>query len=348
MNSLILRYGNDQGTNIFKDKNLKCKQTIEKYKQKYGDAIGQEKYRELCVKRSHSKNGYIMRYGEKEGKEKFQKFWETTNFSCSLDAFIRRHGEEEGKKKYEEYCKQCSLRSSGKLCKDYSKWKLSLVKRSISLKNSRYDRDNTSLESFVKRYGTIEGTEKHNTYRKKYKRSNPLCIEYYTEKGISQKEAIELVRAKSLDICSHVRGKASKESLKILIKCYRYLRRRGFLSSDIFWGIQGSKEYFIRNSNDIKFYDFCVPKLKIIIEYNGSYYHPRKKDIENNNINFVNCKNIEEVLSLYNKDQEKIKLAESNGYKVLQLWGEDGSDNNIKKGIEFLKENLYNGNIENS
>ena len=348
VNSLILRYGEKQGNILFQQKNAKCKQTIEKYRTKYGDIVGEEKYKELCVKRSHSIDGYIARYGNHLGNEKFIEFWKNSNFSCSLEAFIRRHGEEEGKKKYHDYCKQCSLRSSGKLCKDYSKWKLSLVKRSISLKNNKYDRDNTSLESFVNRYGMIEGNDKYNTYRQKYKKSNPLCIEYYIERGIAEKGAIELIRTKSLDLCSHVRGRASKESLKIFIKCYKYLRRNGFSLSDIFWGISGSKEYFIRNNSIIKFYDFCVPKLKVIIEYNGSYYHPRKVDIDNNNTNFVNCKNVEEVFNLYNKDQEKIKLAENSGYKVLQLWSVDGLENNIKNSMEFLKENLHHGKVENS
>ncbi|MDY0215272.1 MAG: hypothetical protein RBS24_07175 [Bacilli bacterium] len=44
-------------------------------------------------------------------------------------------------------------------------------------------------------------------------------------------------------------------------------------------GIKGSKEWCLNGKKDkdiekVYFYDFTIPKFKIIIEYNGETYHP--------------------------------------------------------------------------
>lgn len=83
------------------------------------------------------------------------------------------------------------------------------------------------------------------------------------------------------------------------------------------------------------FYDLCLPELKIIIEYNGHIFHP--------NPNTLSAKDWKEWRNPFElnetadekceKDNIKIKLAESLGYKVFIIW----SNENIEESIDKIK-----------
>ena len=75
-------------------------------------------------------------------------------------------------------------------------------------------------------------------------------------------------------------GYVSEESLRFFIPLYKFCRRLGILRNDICFGIDGSREFFIRDNsfayNTGKFYDFTIKSLNMIIEYHGCYWHPKK------------------------------------------------------------------------
>lgn len=86
------------------------------------------------------------------------------------------------------------------------------------------------------------------------------------------------------------------------------------------------------------FYDFTIPELKIIAEFNGSMFHP--------NTNILTEHEIQDWKSLYSNlpaevvianDIAKIKLAESHGYTLLTIWDTDNiieAQNKIRNLIE--------------
>jgi len=117
-------------------------------------------------------------------------------------------------------------------------------------------------------------------------------------------------------------GRASKESLKYFIPLYKFLRKKGILREDIYLGVNGSTEYFLydEDSKKIRMYDFVVRSRKIIIEYDGVYWHS-------------------DVDSKYN-DVLKDKLAIKNGYKLLRISSENSIDFNNILIYEFIDENL--------
>ncbi len=47
------------------------------------------------------------------------------------------------------------------------------------------------------------------------------------------------------------------------------------------------------------------------------------------------------AMDLYNKQRYKVELAESKGFKVLEIWSDDA--NNYEQCIEFIKNNIENG-----
>jgi hypothetical protein len=126
-------------------------------------------------------------------------------------------------------------------------------------------------------------------------------------------------------------GKASKESLTVFNPVYECLLDNGFEKHDLYLGIEGSNEWFISTRDNFYMYDFTIRSKKIIVEYNGTNYHPREGDTEWRSLVGVTY---DEALK---KDKSKIMLAKDQGFKVLEIWSDE--TNNIEKVINFIKEN---------
>lgn len=144
-----------------------------------------------------------------------------------------------------------------------------------------------------------------------YKENNPLCIEYYIKRGNNEKEAIQLLKShiektrtsfdsfmlrcgdedaakeKHIKFIENRRltwfekygrntpmmPRTSKESLMFFIPLYKGIRRLGLQKENVYWGIKGSREFFIKDNEDTFAYDFTISDIKYIIEYNGSFWH---------------------------------------------------------------------------
>lgn len=69
------------------------------------------------------------------------------------------------------------------------------------------------------------------------------------------------------------KGRASKQSLKLFKPLVDLLAN---YKLKIFLGCEDNREWFLHDFTNqcVRFYDFCIPDLKIIIEYHGEQYHP--------------------------------------------------------------------------
>jgi very-short-patch-repair endonuclease len=84
-----------------------------------------------------------------------------------------------------------------------------------------------------------------------------------------------------------------------------------------------------------KFYDFRIKGKKVIIEFDGSYYHCDPSVYKNGPIN-------KQQLEAIHNDQYKTALAEANGFKVFRVWENDFNKNKVAvthKLLKFLSEN---------
>lgn len=144
-----------------------------------------------------------------------------------------------------------------------------------------------------------------------YRENNPLCVEYYIKRGSNEKESIQLLKSHiektrtsfdgfmsrygDIDAAKEKYGdfvenrritwfekygrntpmmpRTSKESLKFFIPLYKAIRRLGLQKEKVYWGIKGSREFFIKDNEDTFAYDFTISNIKYIIEYNGSFWH---------------------------------------------------------------------------
>jgi hypothetical protein len=164
------------------------------------------------------------------------------------------------------------------------------------------------LEGFIARHGEQEGTAKYFSKIETYKES--------MRNNLSNRRT---------------GGTVSKESIKFFIPLYKYCRQLGISREDIYFGINGSREFFLRKpqkKNEGKFLDFCIPSLKIVVEYNGTFWHPRKR--EDWNSPFVDY---DTALAA---DNLRYDLIESRMFDCHIVWSDDdlnAKQNEIRKDI---------------
>lgn len=167
-----------------------------------------------------------------------------------------------------------------------------------------------SIESYIIRYGYIEGTRKYNS--KIEKTTGNL-------------------------------GSISTESRRFFSRLYKRLIKIGYNRTDLQVGLRGSKEFVLRDElNNSNRYDCCLIHQKIIIEYNGHIWHPRRDRMtntewENWKMPFKNNEGISANDKEF-KDLEKISFAKRLGYNIIEVWPKDGIENNLTKCMEIINE----------
>lgn len=189
-----------------------------------------------------------------------------------------------------------------------------------------------------------------------------FSLDYWTERGYTKEEA-EILRKPFIDKCKNdldslidrhgddegykiyvkrinkykesmkknlpfkrVGGYVSKESLRFFIPLYKYCRKIGISRNEIYFGINGSREFFIRKpqiKNEGYFVDFCVPSLKIVVEYNGVFWHPKPGcEWKNTFISYDNA---------VFRDQSVKMLCERRGFDFIVVWSDECLEDQLKK-----------------
>jgi hypothetical protein len=90
------------------------------------------------------------------------------------------------------------------------------------------------------------------------------------------------------------------------------------------------------SDSDKKQYIYDISANNKIIEYNGDFWHANPKKYSSN---FVNPRTKIKASDKWKKDQDKIKFAQDQGYKVLIVWENEFKENKEKvltKCIQFL------------
>ncbi len=191
-----------------------------------------------------------------------------------------------------------------------------------------------TLDNMVMKYGAEEGIVRYKKWKREVANTyDNFVLRHGHEEGTRRYK--EHTKNKVLF------SKASKESLKFFIPLYKRLRRLGLKREDIFFGVGGSKEYFICKSLGqgkplFRFFDFTIKSLKIIIEYHGIYFHPRENEERNWKFAFKNI-TYDEALQ---RDKEKKELAVEHGFHYIVVWSDDNLMFTTDKIISIVEERL--------
>lgn len=112
-------------------------------------------------------------------------------------------------------------------------------------------------------------------------------------------------------------GTASKASLQFFKPLISLLTEYGIILDTVVYriGIDGNTEFSIQYNNSIKFYDFCIPILGVIIEFHGMNFH-YSPEINGMKLNYLKL----DVEKVKQNDEEKEKLAIAFGYDYIVVW----------------------------
>lgn len=290
-------------------------------------------------------------------KNKFGQNWEIEydrykkkiSYSNSIEGYIDKYGELIGKEIFEFVSKQ----------KDSMTFNHFLSKNNNDLIKAKFEYDqrlksvSVNLESFIDRYGRDVGTEKYISNKNRISKSLKDKCDSMTPEERKLKYGMTLQnllrKYDNHELAKEVYDRwissvtvpitrASKESMDVFSILIEYVKEIGILDDDIFVGSGDKREFFIKDSGKIFFYDFTVRSKKIIIEYNGVAFHPKSDKIEEFKPIYGNKSPIE----LYEYHKYKLEIAKSRGFKILEIWSDE--EGNFEKCVDFIEKNIRNGN----
>lgn len=265
---------------------------------RYG-SIAVEKYTETLKKR---KRGKINTIWSKE-------YWMNNGLS-ETDAISRIQKLQSNNAK--KRSKASYVKSSKKLKSRLEYWlEIGYTKEEAEMLRRDYFSINT-IEGFIERHGEELGEKKYLQ-----------CIEKYKK---SMKERLPEKK------CA---GYVSKEGKKFFIILYRRVRKLGITRDEIYFGIDGSREFFLRKEqkkNEGRFVDFCIPKINICVEYNGTFWHARSLETWKNPF-------VDYEYSLY-KDNELKLLCERRNFDLITVWSDEDKNKAIDNIIRRIHDKL--------
>ena len=88
------------------------------------------------------------------------------------------------------------------------------------------------------------------------------------------------------------------------------------------------------------FYDIFIPKLNLIIEFNGDYWHANPDLYKASDLIHYRFGNIT-AEDIWNKDLKKKKLAELAGYSIITVWEKEIKNLSIKEILNLMQNKIY-------
>lgn len=284
---------------------IKGKVTKRKMILKFGEIIGNSKWNEYCHKQKVTNS---FEYKNKKYGMTIEEFGEyNKSRSVTLDNLISRHGKTEGTKRFNEYC----------------------IKQKTSGCTVEYFMNKYGEELGIKIYSDICRRKTHNLESYIYKFGEDGIIKY--------EEYLNKVSTKRT---------YSKMSQKIFWKlCESLLENKMFLVNEIKFAENGGEKYLLSEQYGRGFfYDFCIERIKFIIEFNGDLYHANpKKYLPNDVPRYRNNKNT--AKEIWEHDKRKNDAIILQGYELLIVWEDDiknDYENLIDKIIRKINERIEN------
>lgn len=318
----IRKYGEEEGLRRWEKQKKKYGRTKEQLREKYGDDYVKELSRK---KATYSLEACIKRYGKIDGPKKWQerlsKKIETQRKrkeaghryknGRTLEEYQEKYGIEEGFKRWDARNKRQSyMVSTQRYIDEYGEEKGREIIRDI--------KDNSSLKSFIERYGKELGTKRYHENCKKCAITEDKMIKKYgPELGkIKYKQWLFRITQSTGELFA--RG-YSKISQKLFNELYSELDEP-YKDNAYYAELNQEYQFYVNHEQNypkkIIRVDFKCGNA--IIEFDGSYWHDEELD------------------------NKRDSLLESKGYEVLRVSDKEYNDNPnliINKCKQFIYEN---------
>lgn len=217
-----------------------------------------------------------------------------------------------------------------------AKQKISDIQHNISLKNKNHVSNKTVSYWLKKGYTEDEAKQRISELQSTF--SLEKCIEKYGEsEGYKHWKERQEKWQKSL----HENGNlhigysgVSQELFNELLKYYPDDEK------DYVFYASKNREYSIKNPDNNYYYayDFTDLNRRKIIEFNGDIYHGNPNKFKPNDTPNPFYKNLT-TDDIHKKDEEKLKIASTNGFDIMTVWENDyrtNKNNIIEKTLAFL------------
>lgn len=259
------------------DKHGPVKTSLKGFQDRYGEEDGLKRYTEMTNKSSYSRSlqGHIDKYGEEDGKRIYESKRHSNSIGHTLGGYINKYGEEEGTKIWNKRRKAISdSRSLESLIKRHGEEKGKKMHEFICSQLTR----NTSLKGMIDKYGEEEGTRRYQLMKlhKKLLWTDPdYCISLYGDDS-----KYRHLHSTAINNLSRVKyySDISKKLFDSIIERIQVMFND--ISEDVFYAEREWKIFNTWKVGDSKFLrspDFLIKSKKIILEFNGDYWHKRPK-----------------------------------------------------------------------
>lgn len=287
-----------------------------------------------------SKDTFILQYGKVKGEQIYTEFniknaeRAKKKSRFSIEYWINLgYSEEEAKEKLTEKNRK------------HSKKRWEEIKNS-GIDTSLYTKSINPLSKEYVGYVGMSDDEIENQremYLSKCIKGKDYYLDKYgEEKGTKlfeerQKKRMRTMLKNETGVFSNKKGLASSWSLQVFLPLCDWIHSLGFEQDSIQMGYDGYRgERWIRDPNNegrYFLYDFTFLPLNCIIEYHGTRWHPKEDGTFAEKTHLKVSGKEKRKQDLYKK-----KLAEENGYKVLEIWSDEDKEQSINKCKEFLIE----------
>ena len=285
----------------------------------------------------------IFRYDKKrENKDYYNRIKSSNRHVVTLESLMLVYGNDEGMKRWNNYRKKQAETNTF----EYKHKKYGMSKAQFDEYNANRA---VTLDNLIKRHGLDKGKDIWNNYRKRQAYAG-CKLEYFLEKyGDSGRKIYdELCRRKTHTIESVMErsGVNRDKAIEILEDYYKRALRGSYsdISQKLFWDVYNGSEPGIRDStyfgelnqefgkwsNELDTYvkyDFTINQIKLIVEFNGDYWHANPKKYQaNDNIRFP-FGETKSAKTIWDYDDLKLQTVKKLGYDVIVIWESDYRNN---------------------
>ncbi|AFQ97117.1 hypothetical protein Aes508_035 [Aeromonas phage Aes508] len=214
-----------------------------------------------------------------------------------------------------------------------------------------------------KKYGEVEGRDRFASYCN-LQRDAGCTKEYFikkygADKGKEKYEAVNASKALTVDNLMKKHSCSFEDAVDIL-GGYRYRSHASAISQEFAWAVYNklnaelqaecyfsdlNKEFgkFDIENRRYVYYDFALSHKKIIIEYNGDFYHACPDKYAPDDI--IKYGNKELLASdIWAADAHKNKIVQDEGYHVIVVWDNEylaNKDGTINRIVEEIYDRVY-------
>lgn len=292
----------------------------------YNEAEAVEQIHHWKKDKATSLEQFIRRHGEVQGTLAFNDW--LTKCKITSDKFTTKYGREEGLNRWKAYLRTKDSNSFDWALKkaggDYEK-----AKEIFENRKHGYVRDFSSLVNDPEALKTAKIYRDSKSFKWAIRRA-----------GGDQELATKFYKFRQVNAPVPIPTRISKSSLRVFIPLYKFLRKSGFSRADLWFGVSGSREYYLWFGTGYFWYDFTILSKNVMIEFNGEGYHPNyeKYTIDELKQNWKHRFQKISVEDAIIKEQWKHRVAKEQGFHLLVLWDCDDPKTNFNKVVTFLRE----------